>query len=147
MSPTGLARTEVTASSCLFAAAGIAPEPFIRADRLDSLEQVEKWFTWRGKGNVYGYEKKKVMLEIRPTDQEAMPIKPIEGDRWLERTQEEGDPFLGIAFEYRLPEAGQTRRFIGVKTIDFRQVRFDPARPEMAGEIGATDLPALFPDE
>jgi serine/threonine protein kinase len=145
--PTGLTRTEVTATGCLFAAAGIAPDAFIRADRLDSLEQVEKWFTWRGKGNVYGYEKKNTMVEIRPTDQEVMPLKLIEGDRWLERTLEEGDPFVGVKFEYTLPEARQTRLFIGVRLIDFQKVRFNPPRPEMAGEVGATDLPALFPDE
>jgi hypothetical protein len=76
-----------------------------------------------------------------------MPIKPIEGDRWLEMTLEEGDSFAGVFFEYKLPDAGQTRRFLGVRPNDFRKVRFDPTRPD-AVEIGApADVPAPFPDE
>src|SRR5262249_44277242 len=86
MGPSGLARTEITANDSVFTPAGISAEPFIRAGRLDSREQADKLFTYRGKNNVYGYDKKKVMLELRPADLEAMPVKVIEGDRWLEMT-------------------------------------------------------------
>jgi hypothetical protein len=85
---------------------------------------------------------------MRPADIEAMPIKPIDGDRWLEMTLEEGDPFFGVSFDYRPPEAGQTRKFLGVKTIDFRTVRFEPSRAEDALDVGSpVEIPTPFADE
>jgi hypothetical protein len=151
MGPTGLARTEVTATNCVFApAGGPDPAPLVRADRLDTREQAEKWLTWRGKNTVYGYDKKKVMLELRPADIEAMPVKPIEGDRWLEFTLEEGDPFAAVSFVgYRTPDAGQTSRFIGVGMSEFRTARFDPPRPDGSADLGSApaDLPEMFGDE
>jgi serine/threonine protein kinase len=148
MGPMGLARTELSATQCVFAPANGNTEPFVRADRIDSREQAEKWLTFRGKNNVYGHDKKKALMELRPADLEAMPLKPIDGDRWLEFTLEEGDPFTGISFEYRLPEAGQTKKFLGVRPIDFRTVRFDPVRPEGAPEVGsAAEIPVPFADE
>lgn len=148
MGPAGLARTEITANNCVFTPAGSTADPLVRADRLDSKEQVEKWFGYRGKENVYGYDKKKVVLEIRPADVEVMPLKMIEGDRWLEMTLEEGDPFTEVGFAYKQPEAGQTKKFLGVRPNDFRQLRLDPPRAEGATEVGAAgDVPAPFPDE
>jgi hypothetical protein len=149
MGPGGLARTEVTATSCVFAQTGGAPEPFVRADRIDTREQAEKWLSWRGKHNVYGYDKKKVILELRPADIESTPVKVIEGDRWLEMTLEPADPepFAGVSFDYRLPDAGQTRRFLGVRPIDLRTIRFDPPRPEGADVGAPADVPEPFPDE
>jgi serine/threonine protein kinase len=147
MGPTGLTRTEISATGCVFAPAATAQEPFVRADRIDTHEQAERLVSWRGRNNVYGYDKKKIMLELRPTDIEVMPIKPIDGDRWLAMTFEEGDPFASVFFEYKLPDSGQTRRFLGVKPIDFDKVRFDPSRPDGV-EFGApADVPAPFPDE
>jgi hypothetical protein len=150
MGPTGLARTEITASGCVFTPAGSALETFVRADRLDSTEQAEKWFSFHGKNNVYGYDKKKVMLELRPADVDAMPVKLIEGDRWLAMTLEpaDPDPFAKVSFEYEKPVAGDSKRFIGIRPIDFRVMRFEPVRPEGATEVGAAnDLPMPFPDE
>ncbi len=152
MMPAGLARTEITANGCIFAPAGSAPDAFVRADRLDSREQAEKWLYWRGKNNVYGYDKKKVMLELRPTDIEVMPLKLIEGDRWLEMTLEpaDPDPFAAVRFRYGegLPTAGNARQFLGVRPIDFGPARFDPARPEGSADVGApTDMPVPFADE
>jgi serine/threonine protein kinase len=147
MGPTGLARTEITATGCVFTPAAGTSEPFVRADRIDTRDQAERWLSWRGKNNAYGYDKKKVILELRPTDIEAMPVKPIEGDRWLEMVIEEGDPFSGVFFEYKLPDAGQTRKFLGVRPIDFRAVRFDPPRPDGTETGAPADVPAPFPDE
>jgi hypothetical protein len=150
MAPAGLARTDVIANNCVFAPAGSSADPLVRADRLDSKEQVEKWFGWKGRDNVYGYDKKNVVLEIRPADLEAMPIKPIDGDRWLEMTQEEGDPFASVRFSYGegLPQAGQGRKFLVVRPIDFGPARSDPPRPEGSPDVGApTDVPVPFADE
>ncbi len=147
MGPSGLARTEITATQCVFVPAGATPEALVRVERIDTREHAEKWLTYRGKNNVYGHDKKKVMLEIRPTNVEAMPIQPIEGDRWLAMTLEEGDPFANVSFEYRLPESGQTRKFLAVRPIDFRTIRFDPLR-ENSSEIGSTiDIVSPFADE
>ena len=146
--PAGLARTEVMANDCLFVPAGTAPEPFVRADRLDSRENAERWFSWRGRNTVYGYDKKRVMLEIRPPDVETNPVKTVDGSGWLEITPEEADPFALVSFADRLPEGGQTRRFLGVRPNDFRPSRYEPTRPENAAEVGApADVPAPFPDE
>jgi hypothetical protein len=146
--PTGLARTEVSVADSLFAPAGPAPEPFVRADRLESREQAERWFGWRGRNTVYGYDRKRTMLEVRPPDIEANPVKLVEGGAWLEMTQEEGDPFAAVTFTDRLPEAGQTRKFLTVRPMDLRPMRYDPSRPENSADVGALpDVPAPFPDE
>ncbi|HEX3150702.1 MAG TPA: serine/threonine-protein kinase [Gemmataceae bacterium] len=148
MGTTGLAKTEITANNCVFAPAGSMADPLVRADRLDSKEQVDKWFVWRGKENVYGYDKKKVVLEIRPADQDVMPLKMIEGDRWLEMSLEEGDPFAEVGFAFKQPEAGQTKKFLGIRPKDFQQLRLDPPRPEGAAAVGTPeDVPAPFPEE
>jgi len=147
MGPTGLTRTEIKATQCVFVPAVGTPDAFIRADRIDTREQAEKWLSFIGKNNVYGHDKKKVMLEIRPTNVEAMPIQPVEGDRWLAMTLEEGDPFVPVSFEYRLPEAGQKQRFLAVRPIEFRNIRFDSLR-ENFSEIGSTsEIPSPFADE
>jgi hypothetical protein len=150
MGPAGLARTEITANDCVFTPAGGAAEPFVRAGRLDSREQADKWFGYRGKNNVYGYDKKKVMLELRPAEVDAMPIAVVDGDRWLEKTLEpvDPDPFAVVSFEYRLPDAGQREKFGAVKPIDFQVIRFEPQRPDGSAEVGApAALPELFADE
>lgn len=151
MGPAGLARTEVTANGCVFVPAGAA-DSFVRADRIDTREQAEKWLTWRGKGNVYGYDKKKVMLELRPADIEAAMIKLIEGDRWLEMTLEpaDPDPFAAVRFRFGdgLPVAKNPAKFFAVRPNDFGPAQFDPVRPEGLAEVGApTEVPAPFPDE
>lgn len=150
MGPGGLTRTEVTAANCAFLPATGDPAPFVRADRFDTREQAERWLTWRGKDNVYGYDKKKVMLELRPSNVEAMPALVIEGDRWLEMTLEppDLDPFVRVGYEYELPAAGNTNRFLGVRPIEFEKPRFTPGRPDGSAEVGApTTVPAPFPGE
>jgi hypothetical protein len=146
--PAGLARTEVTANNCVFAPAGVAADPLVRADRVDTKDQLTRWFGWQGKENVYGYNKSKVVLETRPSDPEAMAQARIDGDAWLALTLEEGDPFAEVAFGYRSPEAGQTKKFLNVRPIDFRQVRLDPPRADGSADLGAPpDVPIPFPDE
>jgi hypothetical protein len=148
ISPAGLARTEINVADCLFVPAGSSLDPLVRADRLESREHAERWFTWRGRNTVYGFDKKRVMMEIRPPDVEANPIKTVDGNAWVEMTQEESDPFAAVTFGEKLPEAGQARKFLAVRPIEFRLVRTEPARPENAGDVGApTDIPAPFPDE
>jgi serine/threonine protein kinase len=145
----GLARTEITATGCIFTRASQSSEPLVRADRIDSREQLERWLSWRGKHNVYDNDKRKTMLELRPSDVEASSIKHFDGERWLEITLEpmDPDPFANVIFEHRLPEAGQSRKFLGVKPIDFRMMRIDPPR-ETANETGApADVPGPFADE
>jgi hypothetical protein len=146
-SSAGLARTEVTVENSLFAPAGAA-EPFVRADRLDSREHAERWFSWRTRNTVYGNDRKRVMMEIRPPDVEANPIKTVDGNAWLELSQEETDPFASVTFTDRLPESGQTRKFLEVRPINLRPIRFDPARPENTGDVGAPpEIPAPYSDE
>jgi hypothetical protein len=132
----------------LFVPASETHDAFVRADRFDTREQVEKWFTWTGKNNLYGYDKKKIMMEVRPTDIEAMPLKPINGDRWLELASEEGDPFATVRFELVAPEAGRAKAFFAVRPNDFRVKSFDPPRNENEPELGApTELPRPFAEE
>ena len=146
-SPTGLARTEVTVDSSLFASASPG-EPFIRADRIESREHAERWFSWRARNSIYGNDRKRVMMEIRPQDVEANAIKTVDGNAWLEMTVEESDPFATVNFADKLPEAGQTRKFLGVRPAELRPNRFEPARPENAGDVGAPiDVPAPYPEE
>src|SRR5262245_12886006 len=149
MGPAGLARTEVIAEKCVFVPAADYRDALVRADRMDTPEQVDRLLKWGGINNVYGYDKKRVMMEMRPADMEAMPPKAIDGDRWLERTLEEGDPFARVVFEYGdgLPAAG-SRRFASVGTRDFRLRGFDPPRMQAISEIGATpDLPQPYADD
>jgi hypothetical protein len=151
MAPAGLARTEVIANDCVFTPAGSAAEPFVRAGRLDSRDQADKWFGYRGKNNVYGYDKKKVMLELRPADVDAMPITVVDGDRWLEKTLEpaDPDPFTRVHFRFGdgLPAAGNPRLFAAIRPKDFGQATFEPAR-EGSPEVGApADVPDPFGDE
>jgi hypothetical protein len=142
--PFGLARTEVTATQCVFAPAGPGSEALVRADRLESREQVEKWVGWRGKDNVYGYDRKGILLEIRSGD--TMPPKPVDGEGWLALAQEEGDdPFAALRFSAEeLPAAGQARKFLSVRPAHFGPPRSDPPR----SEVGApTEVPVPFDDE
>ncbi|MBO0700379.1 MAG: hypothetical protein J2P46_18420, partial [Zavarzinella sp.] len=95
----GLARTEVTAANSLFVpAAGMGgeAEPLVRADRLPNREEVDRWLGWRGEDSVYGYDRKKGLLEYRPTD--AMSPVRLTGDDWLTA---EKDRFLGVTFPTR----------------------------------------------
>jgi hypothetical protein len=148
MGPAGLARTDVTANNCVFAPAGATADPLVRADRVDTKDQLSRWFGWQGKENVYGYNKSKVVLEMRPSDPEAMMQSRIDGDAWLALTLEEGDPFADVGFGYRPPEAGQTRMFLNVRPIDFRQLRLDPPRADGTADLGApADVPTPFPAE
>jgi hypothetical protein len=148
MGPTGLAKTDVNATNCLFVPATDNRDAFVRADRFDTREQVEKWFAWSGKNNLYGYDKKKVMLEIRVTDVEAMPMKMINGDRWLELASEEGDPFASVRFDYVPPEAGRAKAFLAVRPNDFRIKSFDPPRLDTEPDLGApSELPRPFAEE
>ena len=103
----GLVKTEVTATQCLFVPAAGSTPALVRTDRFDNREQVERSFAWTGKGNVYAYDKSKVVLEVnRPDAGEAMMLKPIDGDRWLEMSLEEGDPFLAATVRVRLAGGG-----------------------------------------
>jgi hypothetical protein len=146
---TGLAKTEVTATDCVFAPADGSGEPFVRADRLDGKDQVAAWLLWKGKDNVYGYDRKGVILEVRSGD--AMPPKPFDGDVWLGLAQEEGgDPFATIRFAGgdELPTAGQGRRFAAVRPPAFGPPKTDPPRPDGSAEVGAAaDVPGPFADE
>jgi serine/threonine protein kinase len=146
--PVGLARTEVTATECVFAPAGPGSEALVRADRLESREQVERWLGWRGKENVYGYDRKGMVMEIRSGDN--MPPKPVDGEGWLGLAQEEGgDPFAAVRFSAdELPAAGQARKFLTVRPMHFGPPRSDPPRPEGAPEAGApAEVPVPFADE
>ena len=143
--PVGLARTDVTANGCLFVPAG--GDVLVRAERLDSREQVALWVGWRGKDNLYGYDRKRPMLEMRPADAANSP-KTLDGAGWLELATEESDPFAEVGFADKLPEAGQTRRFLGLRPTDVKATKVEPPRPEGSAEIGApVEVPAPFPDE
>jgi hypothetical protein len=146
---TGLAKTELAATDCVFAPADGSGEPFVRADRLDGKEQVAASLLWKGKDNVYGYDRKGVILEVRSGD--AMPPKPFDGDVWLGLAQEEGgDPFATIRFAGGddLPTAGQGRRFAAVRPPAFGPPKTDPPRPDGSPEVGAAaDVPGPFADE
>ena len=142
--PAGLARTEVTASQCLFAPAGSEAEPLVRADRLDSREQLDRWFGFRGEDNVYGYDRKKPLVEVRPTDPAASPALRLDGDKWIELSAERADPFARVTFAQwdMLPAAGQGREFAGLRPADFRKAGFDPERPAGSPDVGAgPDVP------
>jgi serine/threonine protein kinase len=146
MGPSGIARTDIAADNCLFLLASESREAFVRADRFDSVEQVERLLSWRGKNNIYGYDKKKVMLEIRPTDLETSPSKMLEGDRWLEITREEGDPFARVEYDYTHPAAGRSS-FSIIRPADFRIRSIEPQRTDLPiTELGVspTDLPRPF---
>ena len=67
----GLARTEVTVDSSLFASAEPGPSRSSGPTGIDSREHAERWFSWRGRNSVYGNDRKRVMMEIRPQDVEA----------------------------------------------------------------------------
>jgi hypothetical protein len=141
--PAGLARTEVQAGHCLFVPAAGEAEPLVRTERLADREQVDRWFGWRGEENVYGYDKKKGLLEYRPSDAQS-PVR-LGGEDWLTLTAEKGDPFAAVGFPGRggLPEAGQGRKFVLARPGQFqaRKTRFEPPRPEGAPEVGAADVP------
>jgi serine/threonine protein kinase len=146
---TGLARTEVAASNCVFAPAGPAGEPVVRAERLEDKDKVGQWLGWKGKDNLYGYDRKGLILEIRTGD--AMPPKPVDGDGWLEVAQEEGgNPFAAIRFAGGddLPTAGQAKRFLTARPAAFGPPKTDPPRPEGSPDVGAAaDVPGPFGDE
>ncbi|HJZ60275.1 MAG TPA: serine/threonine-protein kinase [Gemmataceae bacterium] len=148
MGPAGLARTDVMATGCVFVPAADYRDAFVRADRIDTPEQVDRVLTWKGKDCVYGYDKKKVMLDIRPADMEAMPPKLTDGDWWLSKTLEEGDPFARVVFAFGtgLPKAGGP--FAGVRPGDLRVLGFDPQRMNDTADVGApADLPPPYPDD
>ncbi|HKB06485.1 MAG TPA: serine/threonine-protein kinase [Gemmataceae bacterium] len=137
----GLARTEVQAANCLFVPVnGTAgePEPLVRADRLTDRGQLEQWFGWRGEENVYGYDRKKAVLEYRPTD--AMPPLRLTGEQWLELTAEKDKPdrFASVKFPTRKAASlAATRPSAFVK-----RVQFEPPRPKESAEVGAAaDIP------
>jgi hypothetical protein len=142
-STTGLVRTEVTASNCVFAPATGSGEPFARTDRLDGKDQVAMWLGWKGKDNVYGFDRKGAVLEIRSG--ESMPPKPVDGDGWLGMAQEETDPFATVKFAGgdELPTAGQGKRFLAARPATFGPPKTDPPRPD----VGAADVPGPFGDE
>jgi hypothetical protein len=136
----GLARTEVTAANSVFVPAagmGAEAEPLVRADRLIDRDQVNQWFGWRGEENVYGYDKKKGLLEYRPTD--AMAPMRLTGDEWPLPTPDKPDRFLGVTFPTRKgqPRTGQGLTSAAMGPGRFLQARFDPPRPEGAPEVGA----------
>lgn len=142
----GLTKTEVTATQCLFVPAKDAREAFVRVDRFDSVEQVQRWMNWTARGTVYGHDKKKTMLDIRPTQAEDTPATTIEGDRWLELTREEGDPFATeVLFRLKPPDAGQVRKFLGVQPRDFMVLSLRTTEGTTATPVGASaDLPVPF---
>jgi hypothetical protein len=137
----GLARTEVQAANCLFVPANGGagePEPLVRADRLVDREQLQRWFGWQGEENVYGYDRKKALVEYRPTD--AMPPLRLTGDQWLELTAEKDKPdrFASVRFPSR-----KAASVAATKPGAFvNRVRFDPPRAKDAPEVGAAaDIP------
>jgi serine/threonine protein kinase len=145
--PLGLAKTDVSATNCVFALAGGSGEPLVRTDRMESREQVKDWLVWSGKDNVYGYDRKGVVLEIRTND--MMPPKPVDGDGWLGMVQEDGNPFAAVRFSAdELPGAGEVYRFLTVRPTHFGPPRVDPPRPEGSQEVGAAaEVPVPFSKE
>ncbi len=142
----GLAKTEVTATHCLFVPATHSREALVRAERFESDEQLGRVFTWHGRGNVYAYDKKRVLLEVRPLNLESMPTQTIDGDRWLGLTKEEGDPFAAeVIFPVQPPEAGQPK-FAGIRPADFMLKRLlGLAEPADLSALGASStLPVPF---
>jgi hypothetical protein len=138
--PAGLARTEVTATQCLFVPAGPEAEALVRADRLDNREQLDRWFGYRGEDNVYGYDRKRPFVEVRPADPEANPVVRLDGDKWLELSAEKADPFAKVTWDM-LP-AGPGREFLDLKPHHFRKAGLEPERPAGAPEVGAPgDVP------
>ena len=139
----GLVKTEVNANQCLFVPALREPrDAFIRTDLLDTEDQVKRYFGWTGKGNVYGYEKKKVMLDLHPAELAAMPGKAIDGDEWLRLADAEtGDPFAKPGFLIQPPESGNPRAFAGVQPQDFLPRWFTPTRADDSPVGVDTTLP------
>jgi hypothetical protein len=134
----GLAKTEVTASNCLFVpalGAGGEPEPLVRADRLANREQLDQWFSWRDEETVYGYDRKKALVEYRPTD--AMPPLRLTADEWLGPTGDKPDRFAAVRFPNR-----KAPSVVTAKSGPFLRPKFEPARPTGAPEVGAAaDIP------
>ena len=93
---------------------------------------------------TYGYDKKKVLLELRPAELPVMPAKTIEGDEWLKFAAEDaGDPFLTVHFQIRPPAAGTAKAFALVRPRDFEKRSFDraDASPECGADIGHLPQP------
>jgi serine/threonine protein kinase len=135
----GLVKTEVNATQCLFLPARGEPrESFVRTDLLDTEDQVKRYFGWTGTGNAYGYDKKRVMLDLHPAEAQVMPGKVIDGDGWLMGREDAGDPFVKVTFRTELPEAGNARKFAGVRPSDFERKWFSPPRPPEA-PVGIDD--------
>jgi hypothetical protein len=136
----GLVKTEVRADHCLFLPARGEPrEAFIRADLLDTEDRVKRYFAWAGRGNVYGYDKQKVMLDVRPAEVPVMPAKAIDGNGWLGGDREDaGDPFVKVGFLIDLPAAGDARKFTGIRPSDFDRKWFNPPRTDET-PVGSND--------
>jgi hypothetical protein len=146
--PFGLAKTELTATQCVFAPAG--SDPLVRTERLSDDEQVKKWLGWHGKDNVYGYDKKSSVLEIRPPDADAMPPKMLDPSRWPDFAQEETPPFAAVKFPSRdeLPQQGDVDGFLKLKPSAFVGAKTDPPRADGSPEVGASaDVPGVFGEE
>jgi len=88
---------------------------------------------------VYGYDKQKVMLDVRPAEVPVMPAKAIDGNGWLGGDREDaGDPFVKVGFLIDLPAAGDARKFTGIRPSDFDRKWFNPPRTDET-PVGSND--------
>jgi len=147
MGPSGVVKTEFITENCIFSPAlseGTDTIPIIRADKVENWEGLKTLFSWTSKDVVYGYDKKKMLVEIRPSDTDAMPVAMIDGDKWLAFTRELGEPFVSVRFKYELPKAGQAARFVATPPGDFRLISTTPALPEGSNKPGVMEFPTLM---
>lgn len=145
--PQGFVKTEFSVESSIFTPAlSEGPEaiPLIRADKFENWEALKTFLSWSSKDVIYGYDKKKMLVDIRPNDTDAMPMATIDGDKWIAFTKELGEPFAIVRFRYELPKAGQVARFVSTPPSDFQLISTTPPLLEGTSKPGVIDYPTLM---
>ena len=147
--PAGLARTEITATNCVFLPVGESPGPLILAERIDTKEQLATWLMWRGRNTVISMDKKRPAIEMRPVDLAANPFKIFDAEHWNELAVEDNEPLGTVKLDGNLPSPVRAGFFMGARPAEFRIKSISPKLPARPPENGATatELPKPYPEE
>lgn len=145
----GLAKTEVVASNIVVIPPADVRDAIILAERFDTKDQLERWLSWKGKNNLFSMDKKRTMIEIRPTDLAANPPKLIDAEHWTDVAMEDTDPLVTIRIDGMLPVLGRANNFVAARPIDFRIKSITPKQSDRPTDLGAPiqDLPKPYSEE
>ncbi len=144
----GLVQVQVQPTNCLFVPVGETHAPLIYLDHIDTLDQVEKVFSWKeapDQQNLLGYKQEEdILLEIRPDGENAMQMERIVADRWKQKWRVE-NRFGEVKFVGVEPEFPKGRNYSEMRPGDFELGTIDGFKlPKEKSVFGAK--PAALQD-